>query len=120
MTEQDAKETGTFSPFYEWLPGRFPIPFIIKIMLAGAVGFLFLIPRYLVVGDQIIADWSWLLCVIITTALICLYYATHTFRAMFRQLNLRLPKGKARPSFRAERSDRVDSSRPQRRNVTRE
>jgi len=98
---------GGFHPFYEWLPDRFAIPFIAKIMLALLVGFAFLIPRYLAVGDAIIADWSWLLCVIIVAALLCLYYATHTFRGMFRPLNLRLPESEAKFPARIEHlSDR--------------
>ena len=77
-------------PFYEWIPDRFPIPFIIKLLLSILLGFLFLVPRYWIVREDILNDWSWLLCLLITTAMICLYYATHTFRAMFPQMNLQL------------------------------
>lgn len=79
-----------FRPFYEWIPDQFTIPFIVKVLLPVFFGVLFLAPRYKVVKGGILSDWSWLLCLIIVVAMICLYYATHTFRAMFPQMNLRL------------------------------
>jgi len=90
MTEQAVPPTAQFRPFYEWIPDRFPIPLIVKLMLSGLLGFLFLAPHYMVVQGRVLDDWSWLLCSIIVTAMICLYYATHTFRSMFSQMNLRL------------------------------
>jgi hypothetical protein len=96
------KAEDAFHPFYEWLPDRFPIPFIVKMLVAIAAGFLFLASRWLAVGDAIVTDGSWLLGAIITTALICLYYATHTFRAMLQPLNLRLPEGAAKFPARLE------------------
>jgi hypothetical protein len=82
--------SSSFRPFYEWIPDRFAFPFIFKVLLSILLGILFLAPRYQVVEEQILKDWSWLLCLIIVTAMICLYYATHTFRAMFPHINLQL------------------------------
>ncbi len=85
------ESTGSsFHPLYEWIPDRFPIPFIVKLIFSLLLGFLFLAPHYVIIGDKILRDWSWLLALIIVTAMICLYYATHTFRAMFPQMDLRL------------------------------
>lgn len=91
-SELQAAESGgsSFRPFYEWIPDRFAVPFIFKVFLSILLGFLFLAPRYQVVENDILKDWSWLLCLIIVMAMICLYYATHTFRAMFPQMNLQL------------------------------
>ena len=92
-SETQARESAgsSFRPFYEWIPDRFAIPFIVKVLLSILLGLLYLAPRYKVVKEEILIDWSWLLSMIIVVAMICLYYATHTFRAMFPQMNLRLP-----------------------------
>lgn len=84
------KKPATFRPFYEWLPDQFPIPLIVKILCSLFVGALFLVPHYMVVEAKILNDWSWLLCLIIVVAMLCLYYATHTFRAMFPHMKIRL------------------------------
>lgn len=80
----------SFRPFYEWIPDRFAIPLIVKVLLSISLGCLYLAPRYKVVKDEILIDWGWLLGLIIVAGMICLYYATHVFRAMMPQLNLLL------------------------------
>lgn len=84
------KKPATFRPFYEWLPDQFPIPLIVKILCSLFVGALFLVPHYMVVEAKILNDWSWLLCLIIVVAMLCLYYATYTFRTMFPHMKIRL------------------------------
>ena len=79
-----------FKPFYERIPDRFPIPFVVKLLISILLGFLFLGPRYWAVREAILNDWSWLLGLVIVVAMMSLYYATHTFRAMFPHLNVRL------------------------------
>ena len=64
----------SFRPFYEWIPDRFTIPFIVKVLLSISLGCLYLAPRYKVVKDEILIDWGWLLGLIIVAAMICLYY----------------------------------------------
>lgn len=88
--QKEELTANSFQPFYERFPNRFPIPFVVKLLISLLLGFLFLAPHYRVVGEDLLEDWSWLLCVVIVTAMITLYYATHTFRSMFRQLNVRL------------------------------
>lgn len=88
--EQDGAAGLVFQPFYERIPEHFPIPFVIKLLISILLGFLFLGPRYWAVGEEILNDWSWLLGLIIVAAMMGLYYATHTFRAMFPHLNVRL------------------------------
>ena len=79
-----------FHPFYERLPDKFPIPFVVKLIISILLGFAFMGPHFWAAGDEILNDWSWLLCVIIVMAMAGLYYTTHCFHAMFAQLNLRL------------------------------
>lgn len=76
----------SFRPFYEWIPDQFSIPLIFKLLLSMILGFLFFGPHFRIVGENVLTDWSWVLCLIIVTAMISLYYATHTFRAMFPQM----------------------------------
>ncbi len=83
-------EEHSFRPFYEWIPDRFSIPLIFKLLLSMLLGFLFFGPHYRIVGEKVLTDWSWLLCLIIVTAMISLYYATHTFRTMLPQMNMLL------------------------------
>ena len=79
-----------FQPFYERIPDQFPIPFAVKLLISILLGFLFLGPHYWAAGEGILEDWSWLLGLVIVVAMMSLYYATHTFRAMFPYLNVRL------------------------------
>jgi hypothetical protein len=80
----------TFQPFYERIPNLFPIPFVLKLLISILLGFAFLGPHFWVVGELLLTDWSWLLALIIAVAMMGLYYATHCFRSMFPQLNVRL------------------------------
>ena len=69
-----------FTPFYERLAGRTPI--VGKLLFASGVGTAFILIRVLVDGQRAIADWSPLLGVLITAALLALYVATYTFRVL--------------------------------------
>ena len=79
-----------FHPFYERIPDRFPIPFVIKMFISILLGFSFLAPHFWAAGESILIDSSWLLCAIIIAAMLSLYYATNTFQAMFPQMKVRL------------------------------
>lgn len=94
-------DVDSFSPFYERLPDLFPIPFIFKLLFSLLLGFAFLGPHYWAVDSEVIKDLSWLLCLIIVTAMSCLYYATHVFRTMFPQMDLKVP---TTPSGNPDRS----------------
>jgi len=82
----------SFHPFYERFPDRFSIPIIAKLVISLLLGFLFFGIHYRIVGEGVLADWSWLLCLLIVTAMISLYYATHTFRTLLPQMYARLPQ----------------------------
>ena len=93
-TENISEKSGekSFHPFFERFPDHFSIPLIIKLLLSMLLGFVFFGPHYRIVGEGVLVDWSWLLCLLIVMAMISLYYATHTFRTMFSQMYVRLNK----------------------------
>jgi hypothetical protein len=81
----------TFEPFYEWPANKFPGFLIgrlaVAVLLGGAV---FLVPHAIAVGGDVRGDWSWLLAVLIATAMLALYYATDTLRGLLPEMSLRL------------------------------
>jgi hypothetical protein len=79
-----------FTPFYERLTIRFPGRIIGEALVSALLGLAFLAVRYASIGDRLFDDWSWLLSVLITTAMFCLYLATHTLRAIFPEMDMRL------------------------------
>ncbi len=82
--------TTTFQPFYDRLGDRFAMPFLAKLLASVLLGLMFLAPHFIAAEEAIFSDWSWLLCVIIIAAMLSLYYATHTLRSVFPQMDLRL------------------------------
>ena len=80
----------TFLPFYERVAIRFPVPVINKLIFSLLPGLVFLTAHYLIIGSKVFTDWSWFLSVLISTAMLCLYYATHTFRRIFPEMDVRL------------------------------
>jgi len=80
----------TFHPFYERLAARVAGHVVGQVLISLALGLLFFVPHFAVVGRQVIPDWGWLLGVLITTAMLALYYATYTFRALLPEMELRL------------------------------
>jgi len=85
-----------FLPFYERIANRCGGDITGRIVVSTLLGSAFLVPHY--VGSWLFSknvnDWSWFLGVLITTAMLCLYYATHTLEAMFPEMDTRLgPKG---------------------------
>src|SRR5437762_3539507 len=86
-----------FLPFYEWIANRIPGYIVGRVIVSGLLGSVFLIVHCLSIGSQVcdggcFGDWSWFLAVLISTAMLCLYYATHTLRAMFPEMDIRLPR----------------------------
>ena len=84
------KGVETFSPFYERLATSFPGYIIGKLVLSAALGVVFLAAHYAAIGHRVFEDWSWFLAPLITTAMLALYYATHTLRGMLPEMSLRL------------------------------
>lgn len=86
-----------FFPFYERMASRIPGYIFRRVLVSGILGLAFLTVHYLSIGNQVFgidrSDWSWFLGVLIATAMLCLYYATHTLRAMFPEMNARLDPG---------------------------
>lgn len=79
-----------FLPFYERLTIRFPGYIPGKILVSTLLGFSFLAAHYVNIGDKFLNNWSWFLSVLIVTAMLCLYYATHTLRIMLSVMAARL------------------------------
>src|SRR5438128_12424520 len=79
-----------FLPFYERIANRIPGYILGRVVVSGLLGFAFLTAHYLNIGSQVFDDWSWFLAVLISTATLCLYYATHTLRTMFPEMDIRL------------------------------
>ncbi len=100
-----------FLPFYERVANRLCRGYIAgRIVVSALLGLAFLLPHYL--GNWFCAkdvnDWSWFLGVLISTAMLCLYYATHTLKTMFPEMNTRLgSEGKKvyMPPLKRELSD---------------
>jgi hypothetical protein len=81
-----------FLPFYERIANRCGGEIVGRVVVSTLLGLAFLVPHYLgswLVGKNV-NDWSWFLGVLITTAMLCLYYATHTLETLFTEMNTRL------------------------------
>lgn len=83
-----------FLPFYERVTTRFPVPFLGKLLISVLLGLVFLAAHFVSVRGEILGDWSWFLAVLISTAMLCLYYATHTLQTMFPEMRMRLGAGR--------------------------
>ncbi len=79
-----------FLPFYERLIIRFPGYLIGKVLVSTLLGLAFLVGHYVSIGNKVFEDWSWFLSALITTAMLCLYYATHTLRTLLPEMDMRL------------------------------
>jgi hypothetical protein len=79
-----------FFPFYERVTIRIPVYIIDKLLVSALLGLIFLAAHYFSVGNKVFNDWSWFLSVLIGTAMLCLYYATHTLRTIFPEMDMRL------------------------------
>jgi hypothetical protein len=87
-----------FCPFYDKLADRFRVSFIGKLVLSILLGLCFLGLRYISVmksddvTQYIFGDWSWFLALLITTVMLCLFYATRVFRNMIPEVLRRIPQ----------------------------
>jgi hypothetical protein len=79
-----------FYPFYERLLAQFPGQLIGKVLVSTLIGLAFLVGHYVSIGNKVFDDWSWFLSVLIITATLCLYYATHILRTLLPEMDLRL------------------------------
>ena len=64
-----------------------------RVSVALLLGGAFLALRYLAVGLDLFADWSWMVGVLLVSAPLCLYVATNALRRLLPHLDRRLPPG---------------------------
>ena len=76
-----------FNPFFERMTDRFPIPILGKVLVSIVLGFGFLAVHYAAARGRIFEDWSWFLGVLIGTAMLTVYYATHTLRSLMNEMH---------------------------------
>ena len=86
---------GTWRPFFDHFGDRTSgIIITLRLAIAIALGLPFLVLHYSLraLGESDKNDWSWFLALLVTTAMICVYYATHTLKILIAQINARLAK----------------------------
>jgi len=82
-----------FEPFFERITRRISADTITnRLVVSVLIGLPFLALHYYLpsLGEKEINDWSWFLGLLITTAMLCVYYATYTLENLFREMNARL------------------------------
>lgn len=79
-----------FFPFYERLAIRLPGNISGKALVSVLPGLVFLGAHYASIGEKVFKDWSWILGVLISTAMLGIYYATHTLRTILTEIDVRL------------------------------
>lgn len=79
-----------FQPFYERLIRRFPGYIVGEVLVSSLLGIIFLAAHYGSIRSKVFKDFSWFLSVLISTAMLCLYYATYTLRRIFPEMNMHL------------------------------
>ena len=92
-----------FLPIYERIANGLNCGYATgRVLVSGILGLAFVVPHYvaLIRAGEKITDWSWFLAVLITTAMLCLYYATYTLKALLPEMDARL-QGKNKQIFLA-------------------
>ena len=79
-----------FLPFYERMAIRLPGNIAGKVLVSVLPSLVFLAAHYVSIEEEVFKDWSWFLSVLISTAMLCLYYATHTLRNILTEMDMRL------------------------------
>jgi hypothetical protein len=84
-----------FLPFYEKIANRLSDRYVAgRVAVSMLLGLTFLLPHYAAqfwAGEKKL-DWSWFLAVLIAGAMLCLYYATYTLKALLPEMETRLEK----------------------------
>jgi hypothetical protein len=79
-----------FLPFYERIAKYLPGYVASRVIASALLGLVFFIPHSLLSPSRPDAsDWSWFLALLISVAMLCLYYATHTLDALSAEFNSR-------------------------------
>lgn len=82
------RKESEFSPFYEKIPKFFGIGILGKLVISGLLGSSFLLAHLLSIKKHITSDWSWFLGLLITVAMLCLYYATIVLRNLLSEMTI--------------------------------
>jgi len=61
-----------------------------KVLVSALLGLAFLAAHYGSIGNKVFEDWSWFLSALISTAMLCVYYATHTLRIILPEMAKRV------------------------------
>lgn len=83
-------ESPKFLPFYERLTKGLPEHPFGKVLVSVLLGLAFIGVHCASIGNMVFKDWSWFLGALISIAMLCLYYATHTLRTIFPEMDMRL------------------------------
>jgi hypothetical protein len=82
-----------FAPFFERMTQKVSADIITsRLIVSVLIGLPFLALHYYLpsLGEKGSGDWSWFLGLLITMAMLCVYYATYTLENVFRGMNARL------------------------------
>lgn len=79
-----------FQPFFERAVAGDENSFTGKVVFSVLIGFNYLIIHSISIGQAVFDQWGWLLSVIITVAMLSLYFATHTLRHLLVEINVRI------------------------------
>src|SRR5437773_5351057 len=87
-----ASERGSMTPtrqpfFYERVTEGLSVPATGKVAISLFLGLLFFLLHYGSVGATIFRDFSWFLSILIATAMLTLYYATHTLMTLMPEIH---------------------------------
>src|SRR5438309_1750886 len=73
--------------FYEKVTEGLSVPATGKVAISLLLGLLFFLLHYGSVGAAIFQDFSWFLSILIATAMLTLYYATHTLMSLMPEIH---------------------------------
>jgi hypothetical protein len=83
-----------FLPFYERIANCLPGYVASRVLFSALLGFAFLALHHLlgrpIVIASFLADWSWFLALLISVAMLCLYYATYTLGNVCAEFDTRI------------------------------
>lgn len=84
--ETNVSDRLNFFPFYERISVKLLGNVVSKICISAILGLAFLALHYATAGNKIYSDWSWFLAVLISTTMLCLYFATATLHTLVSML----------------------------------
>ena len=76
-----------FEPFFVKLSLPYLSSSLTKTLVSAVLGLAFLAAHYRSVGEKAFDDWSWFLSLLIATAMLTLYYATHVLQSIIPEMD---------------------------------